>query len=91
MRHVSGIIICVQQELHYARTKQEQYLILATIRIHCFCVRFVLDTVQVLMQPIQKEGHKFLGIMLSIACKLTGFTGHNCLQEEPEVNICSTC
>lgn len=90
MRHVSGLVRCVQQERHCNRTrKQEMHLILATIRVHCFCVRFVLDTVQVLMQPIQKEGHKFLGIMLSIACKLTGLTCHYCLQEETVGNICS--
>lgn len=58
------------------------HLIQASIRVYRFCVRFILNAVQILMKTIQQEGHKFLGVMLSVTSKLTGFTGYNCLWEQ---------
>lgn len=59
--------------------KKNTYLIQPSIRVNCLCVRFILDAIQVFMEPVQQESHELLGIMLGITCKLTGFTGHDCL------------
>lgn len=53
------------------------HLIQPSVRVDRLCVRFILDAVQVLVEPIQQESHELLGIVLGVTCKLTGFTGHN--------------
>lgn len=54
-------------------------LIQSSVRVHRFGVRFVLDAVQVFMEPVEQEGHELLGVVLGVACKLAGFTRHNSL------------
>lgn len=59
--------------------KNNTYFIQTTVGVHGLGVRFILDAVQVLMEPVQQESHELLGVVLGVTCKLTGFTGHNCL------------
>lgn len=58
------------------------HLIWPSIGVYCFCVGFVLDPVQILVESIEQKSHELLGIVLGIACKLAGLAGYNCLQEE---------
>lgn len=56
---------------------QGAHLVQPSVRVHRLRVRFILDAVQVFMEPIQQESHELLGVVLGVTCKLTGFAGHD--------------
>ena len=43
-----------------------------------------MDTVQVLVEAVQQEGHELLGVVLSVARELAGLAGHDGLEGERE-------
>ncbi len=82
---ISNTLCSISKDAVYAvcfETETRAHFILTAVWVNSLCVRFVLDAVQVFMQPIQQESHELLSIMLRIACKLTGLTGNYSLCRE---------
>ncbi len=82
---IRNTLCSISKDVVYAvcfETETRAHFILTAVWVNSLCVRFVLDAVQVFMQPIQQESHELLSIMLRIACKLTGLTGNYSLCRE---------
>jgi len=61
--------------------KNTTRLVEAPVGVHRLRVGFVLDAVQVLVEPVQQEGHELLGVVLGIAGELAGFARHDGLNK----------
>lgn len=54
----------------------EQYLVWTALGVPQGKIRFLLDTVQVFMKPVQQKGQQLLGVLLLVAGELRGKTSN---------------